>query len=351
MIKVGICCMQKFQYPSFVEERKIKVEEDFQNRYRYLLEIPLKRPYGNEFLVIVKHPEKADQYLSDQTVDKILRFCYDKQATKVYIAYLYAFQTRNSKIFSDFMKKGDYEKAIGPKNDHYIKKAASKADSVIVAWGSNMFGYTEEYKERIKAVSELIKDLPTYYVDDVSSCNWYPQHPQVWRNNSLKELKPWTNLYLNDAEIYAKPDDDQDKVLSLPLSDTYELTEKYHVHTYPHPRSYDSDMDITFRRKGGVMDGLYSVAKEVLLDLSLPVEEQLDGLNEHEKERVLQYLQERELPNYNRESSLYMCWLLEKTEELPHSPSLKVNYNGFVYIYLEDLQDESLPYVKVSSQV
>ncbi|PLT29815.1 hypothetical protein [Peribacillus deserti] len=61
------------------------------------------------------------------------------------------------------------------------------------------------------------------------------------------------------------------EIISIPASQTQEIIKKYLVHAHPHPRNYRDAQYITFRRVGGIMDILYRVEHDLVLEPELTI--------------------------------------------------------------------------------
>jgi len=180
-----------YQYKAYVKKEDIKIQADLPNNLRYLLEVPLRNKSNRSVLVIMKNPSKADQYESDLTIDRVLKFCHSKQYSKVYIMNLYAYYSTDSNGIANLIKKNQEMLAIGSRNDMLLREISQKVEDVIVAWGSNTFGCTDKYKKRIKQVTRIIRGKNLYYVESISKCRWYPKHAQVWSVNQDIDMYSW----------------------------------------------------------------------------------------------------------------------------------------------------------------
>lgn len=178
-------------YKDYVVKEDIDCKCDLENNLRYLLEVPLVHNTDKSVLVIMKNPSKADRNESDLTINRVLKFCNSKQYSKVYIMNLYAYYSTDPAVIANLIE-GDRElEAIGEENDSTLEEICDEVDEVIVAWGSNTFGCTSMYKERIRHVTQLIAGKDLYYVERKSKCGWYPKHAQFWSVNSGIEKYSW----------------------------------------------------------------------------------------------------------------------------------------------------------------
>lgn len=178
-------------YKDCVIKEEIDLKVDSENNGRYLLEVPLVNDSDKSVLVILKNPSKADQYESDLTINRVLKFCHFKQYSKVYIVNLYSYYSTDSAAIAKLIRDEQEALAVGINNDQILRDILDQVDEVIVAWGSNTFGCTKEYKQRIKRVINLLEGKDLYYVEKNSKCGWYPKHAQVWSVNSGIDMYRW----------------------------------------------------------------------------------------------------------------------------------------------------------------
>lgn len=137
-------------------------------------------------------------------------------------------------------------------------------------------------------------------------------------------------------------------VLSIPASSTIHLIERYHIHAFPYPRSYNYSNLVTFRKKGGGMKELYSVVDTFVMDVqSGVIEEMIAPFNEDVQTRIRLYAQER-AGDFEYEKQEYQFWVLRFKELLPHEPQTVKTYNGHVYFTYDHLVSGE-QYVKISS--
>jgi len=127
------------------------------------------------------------------------------------------------------------------------------------------------------------------------------------------------------------------RVLSIPASGTIHSVTKYLIHSFPYPRTYDFSGYVTFRRKGGVMDKLYSVLSTVIVDFdNSNWSEIIRNIDGNEGDRISQYIDERS-SHFGFENTKYMFWILKEEKILQHEPRTIQNYNSHVYISYNDL--------------
>lgn len=126
------------------------------------------------------------------------------------------------------------------------------------------------------------------------------------------------------------------RVLSIPAGGTFQLIKNYEVHAFPNPRSYDYSGYVTFRRKGGIMESLYSVEKTIVINLEEDWLEQFSHLEDKIIDRLNKYIIERE-KHFGFSKPEFMFWILEKIEDLYHEPRPVQGYNNHVYFSYEEI--------------
>lgn len=180
-----------FRYKDYVLNEEIQIKEDSSKNLKYLLEVPLTNNTNRSILIIMKNPSLANQYKSDRTINNVLKFCHAKQFSKVYIMNLYSYYSTDPKGIADLIQNNMEMLAIGVDNDYILRETLQIVDEVIVAWGSNTFGCTQRYKNRIRQVTCIIGEKDIYYVESMSKCKWYPKHAQIWSVNNAIEMNSW----------------------------------------------------------------------------------------------------------------------------------------------------------------
>jgi hypothetical protein len=181
----------EYKYESYVNTSSILFKGDINQGFRYLLKIPLHNANGKKVLVIMKNPSKANNDISDLTINRVLKFCNGQGYSEVNIMNLYSYYSTDSSKIAYLIDHGQEKIAIGKENDTILNNLLQDVDDVIVAWGSNTFGLTTQYKRRIKQVIEIIKKKPLFYVEANNGRGWYPKHPQVWSVNSGIQKYGW----------------------------------------------------------------------------------------------------------------------------------------------------------------
>ncbi|WP_235932374.1 HNH endonuclease [Priestia flexa] len=127
------------------------------------------------------------------------------------------------------------------------------------------------------------------------------------------------------------------KVLSIPAASTFHLIKKYHIHAFPHPRSYDYSYLVTFRKKGGIMEELYKVEKAVRLNMEDEfIYDKIQHFDNSIQNRIKNYIIERK-KDFVFEKPDFMFWVLKKEDSLLHEPQTTKPYNNHVYFNYQEL--------------
>lgn len=127
------------------------------------------------------------------------------------------------------------------------------------------------------------------------------------------------------------------KVLSIPAASTFHLIKKYHIHAFPHPRTYDYSNLVTFRKKGGIMEELYKVEGTVRLNMEDKfIEGKIQHFDNSIQHRIKNYIVERK-KDFVFEKPDFMFWILIKEESLLHNPQTIKPFNNHVYFNYEEL--------------
>ena len=127
------------------------------------------------------------------------------------------------------------------------------------------------------------------------------------------------------------------RVLSIPAGGTFELIKEYQIHSFPNPRSYDFSGLVTFRKKGGIMESLYSVQQTIVIDVHhKDWLEDIKVLDRNIQDRIKGYIEERKR-NFGFSKPNFMFWILSKEKDLLHEPHPVQNYNNHVYFMYEEI--------------
>ena len=127
------------------------------------------------------------------------------------------------------------------------------------------------------------------------------------------------------------------RVLSIPAGSTFDIIKEYEIHAFPNPRPYDYSGLVTFRKRGGIMENLYSVLQTIIIDVSVPERlESISGLDENTIQRLKGYIGDRER-DFGFSKPSFMFWVLKKEEDLVHDPRPVQNYNNHVYFLYDEI--------------
>lgn len=99
-------------------------------RYRYAL----SRVWGDtahRCLFVMLNPSTADAEQDDPTIRRCIGFARDWGFGALDVANLFAWRSRDPKALCSL------EDPIGPENDEWIRKLASRAGIVVCAWGNH----------------------------------------------------------------------------------------------------------------------------------------------------------------------------------------------------------------------
>lgn len=128
------------------------------------------------------------------------------------------------------------------------------------------------------------------------------------------------------------------EVISLPASGTQGIINKYLVHAHPHPRSYKTFQYMTLRKEGGLMERIFTVKNEFVLDPSAEnIKEQVDFLSESAQERILSYIEERRVNFGFEKQGKYKFYLLKVEQELTHAPRTRETLQSHTYFTYGEL--------------
>lgn len=152
------------------------------------MEIPISSSSkaNKEILVILKNPSKATMKKSDYTINRVLKFCYKWQYSKVYIMNLFPYYSTAAKGVNKFIKNKTIYYTAMENNIEMLKHVAKNIDDVIVAWGSNTIKCGRLYGKVAKRVESELNNKNVYCVGGKTKYN-YPLHAQRWKDNMKKQ--------------------------------------------------------------------------------------------------------------------------------------------------------------------
>lgn len=150
----------------------------------------------------------------------------------------------------------------------------------------------------------------------------------------------WDDIKRNRSKEYGYGIDRSRVVLSLPASGTYELITDTLVHAHPVKPSYNykyTDL-ITFRKKGGVMECVYSVDK--IIEINPHKELAVQELSNIEQERLQKYVDIRANTFLFKEPTAYRFYLLREKYSFKKPFILSPNHQGYTYYTMQDIAME-----------
>lgn len=170
---------------------------------------------------------------------------------------------------------------------------------------------------------ELLHDLPTLKIKNNTNYLLDEQLGEVL-------LEEWNrHIQLSQSN--------KSTVLSIPAASTIDIIERYEIHAFPNPRSYNFSNLVTFRKKGGAMRALYKVVDTFIMDVRKGVvESKIEQFSNDVQNRIRKYVYERS-NDFGFERSEYQFWILQFEKSLPHEPRSIQTYSSHVYYMYEDL--------------
>ncbi|MBU3194937.1 DUF1643 domain-containing protein [Clostridium algidicarnis] len=181
-----------YKYRKYIDTKKITIEVS--ENFRYLLCVPYIHINNDKsILVIMKNPSKADENISDHTINNVLKFCENKYS-KVYIMNLFPNYSTDPKEVKTFINSARFQEVMN-KNNEFLNSLLEIVDDVIIAWGGNSIGNKCEYDKAIYSVLNNVKKVnkKAYAVRIKGSkvSRKYPWHAQVWAVNHDLETYEW----------------------------------------------------------------------------------------------------------------------------------------------------------------
>lgn len=130
------------------------------------------------------------------------------------------------------------------------------------------------------------------------------------------------------------------EVISIPASGTTDIIYKYKVHAHPDKSTgynYKEALYYTFRKKGGVMEKLFTLDFIVSLDPYDPSDIDVHIQNTDKKQRVLDYIEERMASfGFDHLDTNYKFYILKEEIDLPHYPK-RPRQNNHCYFTLREI--------------
>lgn len=230
-------------------------------------------------------------------------------------------------------------------------------DNQIVFTGSANFtqkGLTENI-ELLLLIQEPEEALPfinyakTLYRKILASGSWHVDKDMI--DLELKMKKNLTPTLTDSKFSFVwganlSSDNTIDKnaiVLSVSIGGTYEIVEKFAIHSHPINYPYKPTKYITFRYpKGGHMKTIYEIIHTVTFNMTnWKVDIEKCDFPSDIYKRLYNYISERENGFKFDKHEQYKLYILEKKFDLPNTPRPKSNNSGGWYYRLGDLMDAS----------
>lgn len=169
--------------------------------------------------------------------------------------------------------------------------------------------------------------------------HWSSQTSGIKIANDIIEVieDRWECIKRNRRKEYSYGIDRNQVVLSLPASGTYELITDTLVHAHPVKPAYNykcTDL-ITFRKKGGIMERVYSVDK--IIEINPHEEVEVQGLSNIEQDRLQKYVGIRANTFLFKEPTPYRFYLLREKYSFKTPFVLSPNHQGYTYYTLQDI--------------
>lgn len=164
--------------------RVCNVVADKKKNCRFLVEYELENGDENKkALIIMKNPSKADDQISDQTINNVLEYMHEFQYSKVFVMNLIPEYATNPNDISDNVSMD-----ILNRNDKLIQDISNQVSKVFVAWGGSNGINEVFYNSRILSVKKCLTDKKLYCYD-INAVNKQPIHPSYSHWKKGKEEK------------------------------------------------------------------------------------------------------------------------------------------------------------------
>lgn len=193
----------------------------------------------------------------------------------------------------------------------------------------------DSHQETILYMDELMQGK-------LSEQHWSSQTSGIKIAEDIAEIVEvrWKQIKKSRRKEYSYGIDRSQVVLSLPASGTYELVTDTLVHAHPVKPAYNykyTDL-ITFRKKSGVMERVYSVDK--IIEINPHKELAVQGLSNIEQERLQKYIDIRSNTFLFKEPTAYRFYLLREKYSFKKPFVLSPNHQGYTYYTIQDIARE-----------
>lgn len=208
-----------------------------------------------------------------------------------------------------------------------------------------------------KDTLQFLNYARSLYMDILKSGNWYVDKAMIELELEVKKnlipATPDPKLSFSwGASLSNSNTIDKDAiVLSVAIGGTYEIVEKFAIHSHPESYQYKSTKYITFRYpKGGHMKTVYEIIDTVTFNMTswkVEIEKYNSSIDIYK--RLYDYIVERQSGFKFEKDEHYKFYILETRFALPNNPRPKINNSGGWYYRLDDLI-KATDYVKTSNK-
>ncbi len=130
---------------------------------------------------VMLNPSTADHRVDDPTIRRCIGFSRSWGFGSLLVVNLFAYRTPSPKELAQA------KAPVGPKNDHYLRYAARRADTVVIAWGTHGVLY-----DRHRHVLDMLSARTRQSLSCLGvTAGGYPKHPLYLARST--RLSPWTD--------------------------------------------------------------------------------------------------------------------------------------------------------------
>jgi hypothetical protein len=180
-----------YLYPDFASVAAIRQEVS----KRLSLEIILNTPGEVTWLIIQKNPSKANEAISDHTINRVLNYLFlnrnrykvlESVGRVVFLNLIPLYETYSSRLAHRNAPLEDIQ------NLRIIDTYLQPGSPCIIAWGNPPTGLAKPYAQLSEKVLKLLDSTgnPTYRVGELTRLG-YPRHGQIWGSaDPLQRMDP-----------------------------------------------------------------------------------------------------------------------------------------------------------------
>jgi len=158
------------------------VEHDGDSSYRYVLETVNDEIPDRLVVVIGKNPSTADHEKDDPTVRHVQAWAEEAGYGRLCFVNLFARRSSQPRDieFGPGTEELPVELAVGAQNDQALRRAATRAEVLVAAWGGDAkLTLRSRYRTMISEVLDLLSDASLQTMGDVAASG-YPVHGYNW---------------------------------------------------------------------------------------------------------------------------------------------------------------------------